>query len=72
VYTQKEGSGASETHCARLGDCSGEKLRIVLDPQGVYGEDFPRETFHVLKGKEMKAYGDAAQSNEVAGVGEAG
>jgi hypothetical protein len=29
----------------------------VLDPQEVYGEDFPGETFRVLKEKEMKAHG---------------
>jgi len=30
----------------------------VLDPQEVYGSDFPGETFRVLKEKEMKAYGE--------------
>jgi hypothetical protein len=44
----------------------------MLDPQEGYGSDFPRETFRVLKEKEMKAYGDAAQSDEATRVGEVG
>jgi hypothetical protein len=49
-------------------------LRYVLDPQEVYGSDFPwgGETFRVLKEKEIKTYGDAAQSDEEIGVGEVG
>ena len=49
-----------------------DELRRVLDPQEVYGRDFPGETFRVLKEKELKAYGDAAQSDEAARVGEVG
>jgi len=30
----------------------------VLDPQEVYGSDFPGETIRVLKEKELKAYGE--------------
>jgi hypothetical protein len=30
----------------------------VLDPQEVYGSDFPGETFRVLKEKEIKQYGE--------------
>jgi len=33
---------------------------------------FRGETFRVLKEKELKAYGDAAQSDEAARVGEVG
>jgi hypothetical protein len=33
-----------------------DQLRYVLDPQEVYGSDFPGETFRVLKEKEMRAY----------------
>ncbi len=43
-----------------------DELCYVLDPQDVYGSDFPGEPFRVLKEKEMKAYGDAAQSDEAA------
>ena len=53
---------------------SRDELRAygVLDPQEVYDSDFPEETFRVLKEKEMKAYGDAAQSDEETRVGEVG
>lgn len=35
-----------------------DELRYILDPQDVYGEDFPGETFRVLKNKEIKKYGE--------------
>jgi len=35
-----------------------EDLRYILDPADVYGEDFPGETFRVLKEKEIKRYGE--------------
>ncbi|HLO16901.1 MAG TPA: hypothetical protein VK206_18850 [Anaerolineales bacterium] len=35
------------------------ELRYILDPKEVYGEDFPGETFRVLKEKEVKQFGDA-------------
>lgn len=31
-------------------------MRYLLDPKEVYGEDFPGETFRVLKENEMKRY----------------
>ncbi len=34
-----------------------EELRYILDPKDVYGEDFPSETFRVLKDKETRLYG---------------
>ena len=33
-------------------------LRYILDPKGIYGPDFPGETFRVLKEKEEKQYGE--------------
>lgn len=33
------------------------RLRYILDPKDVYGEDFPGETFRVLKENEKKKYG---------------
>ena len=30
----------------------------LLDPKDVYGEDFPSETFRVLKEKELRLYGE--------------
>ena len=55
---------------ARLCGLSRDELRYVLDPQEVYGSDFPGETFRVLKEKELKAYGEF--QDEATGVGEVG
>ena len=33
-------------------------LRYILDPQDVYGPDFPGETFRVLKEKEIRQFGE--------------
>jgi hypothetical protein len=38
---------------ARLYGLSYDELRYILDPQDVYGPDFPGETFRVLKENEM-------------------
>jgi hypothetical protein len=35
-----------------------DELRYILDPQDVYGPDFPGETFRVLKEKENRLYGE--------------
>ena len=61
-----------DAYYARLYVLSRDELRYVLDPQEVYGSDFPGETFRVLKEKVMKAYGDAAQSEVEIAVGEVG
>ena len=37
---------------------STEELRYILDPQDVYGADFPGETFRVLKDKDIRKYGE--------------
>jgi len=34
------------------------ELRYILDPQDVYGDGFPGETFRVLKEKEIRQYGE--------------
>jgi len=34
-----------------------EELRYILDPKDVFGEDYPGETFRVLKEKEIKQFG---------------
>ena len=47
-----------DAYYARLYGLSRDELRYVLDPQDVYGSDFPGETFRVLKEKEIKAYGE--------------
>ncbi len=43
---------------AKLYGLSTEELRYILDPQDVYGPDFPGETFRVLKEKEIRQYGE--------------
>jgi len=43
---------------AKLYGLTTEELRYILDPQDVYGPDFPGETFRVLKDKEMRLYGE--------------
>jgi hypothetical protein len=35
-----------------------EELRYILDPKAVMGEEYPSETFRVLKEKELKLYKD--------------
>ena len=35
-----------------------DKLCYILNPEEVHGEDFPGETFRVLKEKEVKQYGE--------------
>jgi len=47
-----------DAYYARLYGLSRDELRYILDPKEVYGEDFPGETFRVLKEKEIKLYGD--------------
>jgi hypothetical protein len=43
---------------AKLYGLTRDELRYILDPKGVYGEEFPSETFRVLRDKEMKEYGE--------------
>lgn len=43
---------------AKLYGLTTEELRYILDPQDVYGTDFPGETFRVLKEKEIRLYGE--------------
>ncbi|MBX2907858.1 MAG: hypothetical protein KF744_17565 [Taibaiella sp.] len=43
---------------AHLYGLTTEELRYILDPQDVYGPDFPGETFRVLKEKEIRNYGE--------------
>ncbi len=47
-----------DAHFARLYGLSYDELRYILDPEDVYGPDFPGETFRVLKDKEMRLYGE--------------
>jgi len=47
-----------DAYYAKLYGLTRDELRYILDPQDVYGPDFPGETFRVLKEKEIKQYGE--------------
>ncbi len=47
-----------DAYYARLYGLTRDELRYILDPKEVYDEDFPGETFRVLKEKEIKKYGE--------------
>ena len=43
---------------AKLYGLTRDELRYILDPADVMGEDYPSETFRVLKNKELKEFGE--------------
>jgi hypothetical protein len=47
-----------DAYYAHLYGLNRDELRYILDPQDVYGPDFPGETFRVLKDKEIRQYGE--------------
>jgi hypothetical protein len=47
-----------DAYYAKLYGLTRDELRYILDPQDVYGPDFPGETFRVLKEKEIKKFGE--------------
>ena len=47
-----------DAYYARLCGLTRDELRYILDPKEVRGEDFPGETFRVLKEKEIKQFGE--------------
>jgi hypothetical protein len=47
-----------DAYYARLYGLTRDELRYILDPKEVHGEDFPGETFRVLKDKEIKQFGE--------------
>ncbi len=47
-----------DAYYAKLYGLTRDELRYILDPQDVYGPNFPGETFRVLKEKEIKQYGE--------------
>jgi len=47
-----------DAYYARLYDLTKEELRYILDPSDVMGEDYPSETFRVLKNKEINEFGE--------------
>jgi len=47
-----------DAYYAKLYGLNRDELRYILDPQDVYGPDYPGETFRVLKDKEIRQYGE--------------
>ena len=56
---------SANAYYARLYGLTCDELRHILDPKEVYGEDFPGETFRVLKDKEIRKYGEYRTSRLV-------
>jgi hypothetical protein len=47
-----------DAYYAKLYGLTRDELRYILDPKDIYGEDFPSETFRVLKEKELRQFGE--------------
>jgi hypothetical protein len=47
-----------DAYYARLYGLTRDELCYALDPKEVHGEDFPGQTFRVLKEKEVKQFGE--------------
>ena len=47
-----------DAYYARLYGLTEAELRYILDPAAVMGDDYPSETFRVLKNKELKEFGE--------------
>ena len=47
-----------DAYIARMYGLTRDELRYILDPKELMGDDFPAETFTVLKDKEQKLYGE--------------
>jgi len=47
-----------DAYYARLYGLTRDELRYILDPKDVMGDDYPSETFRVLKDGEIRAFGE--------------
>lgn len=47
-----------DAYYAKLYGLTRDELRYILDPADIMGEDYPSETFRVLKNKELRDYGE--------------
>lgn len=47
-----------DAYYTRLYGLSRDELRYILDPKAVHGDDFPSESFRVLKEREQRDYGE--------------
>lgn len=47
-----------DAYYAKLYGLTRDELRYILDPADIMGEDYPSETFRILKNKEKKEFGE--------------
>ena len=47
-----------DAYYARLYGLTRDELRYILDPTDIYGDDYPSETFRVLKNNEIRQFGE--------------
>lgn len=47
-----------DAYYAKLYGLTRDELRYILDPTDIMGDDYPSETFRVLKNKELKEFGE--------------
>jgi hypothetical protein len=47
-----------DAYYAKLYGLTRDELRYILDPASIHGEDYPSETFRVLKNNEMRQFGE--------------
>lgn len=47
-----------DAYYARLYGLTRDELRYILDPADIYGDDYPSETFRVLKNNEIRQFGE--------------
>lgn len=61
-----------DAYYARLYGLTRDELRYILDPADVMGEDYPSETFRVLKNKELRDFGEYRTQRLVLAAWDAG
>jgi hypothetical protein len=61
-----------DAYYARLYGLTRDELRYILDPADVLGEDYPSETFRVLKNKELREFGEYRTQRLVLAAWDAG
>ena len=47
-----------DAYYAKLYGLTRDELRYILDPADIYGDDYPSETFRVLKNNETRQFGE--------------
>ena len=47
-----------DAYYAKLYSQTRDELRYILDPADVYGDDYPSESFRVLKNNETRQFGE--------------